>query len=82
MASLIPTASKEASKNVFGINHHQSGLFSNPNMGPNEVQCDQGHFNSPLPYSNTRNDNLFKMKVENCVDTALFYVVVFLSTLF
>ena len=51
-------------------------------MGPKDVQCDQGHLNSPLPYSNTRNDNLFKMKVENFVDTALFYVVVFLSTLF
>ena len=79
LASLYP---KEASKNVFGINHQPSGLFSNPNMGPKEVQCDQGHLNSPLPYSNTRNDNLFKMKVENFVDTALFYVVVFLSTLF
>ena len=78
LGSLYP---KEASKNVFGINHHQSGLFSNPNMGPKEVQCDQGRLNSPSPYSFARNIDLFQMKVENFDDTTTLCCF-FLSTLF
>ena len=78
LASLYP---KEASKNVFGINHQPSGLFSNPNMGPKDVQCDQGHLNSPSPYSFARNIDLFQMKVENFVDTTTLCYF-FLSTLF
>ena len=78
LASLYP---KEASKNVFGINHQPSGLFSNPNMGPKEVQCDQGRLNSPSPYSFARNIDLFQMKVENFVDTTTLCYF-FLSTLF
>ena len=78
LASLYP---KEASKNVFGINHQPSGLFSNPNMGPKEVQCDQGRLNSPSPYSFARNIDLFQMKVENFDDTTTLCCF-FLSTLF
>ena len=78
LASLYP---KEASKNVFGINHQPSGLFLNPNMGPKEVQCDQGRLNSPSPYPFARNIDLFQMKVENFVDTTTLCCF-FLSTLF
>ena len=78
LGSLYP---KEASKNVFGINHQPSGFFSNPNMGPKEVQCDQGHLNSPSPYSCARNIDLFQMKVENFVDTTTLCCF-FLLTLF
>ena len=78
LASLYP---KEASKNVFGINHQPSGLISNPNMGPKEVQCDQGRLNSPSPYSLARNIDLFQMKVENFDDTTTLCCF-FLSTLF